>query len=294
MANEEGSIQHAGDKVNGSNSSEHIMVDLQRVSPKVKIIAFVVNSFSGVFDGVETCSTDSHFCTGLKHFNQTTCDAYVQLQKANREKGAKEEDLSAVEKMEEDDNSELDEKASVSYQGADVVEREHNSVLVCKLYRALSSVKAGDGGDKDPDAIKKKRWVWMMKIKPVSGDGSNLRKLLSMVTRNLGDVLPELKKRNMPYQDVADICSVLSGQYLQTLSKTYPAEGLAVKPFIRLMMRTIGILNPPALSAMINDSSVALQMVALLFDLFSQIDVDGNEVCYRFEMNQNRGVDVLR
>ncbi len=281
-------MRHAGDKMLGSEgpdqkSSEHILVDLRRVSPNVKILTFVINSFSGTFEGVHECNTDIHLCkpnAGMEiRFSQEFCDKYCHQQERRREQ-KKDETDSKEGKHTSDDSEEgvgeveTDEKISVSCKGSDVIRRAHNSVLVCKLYRSLVMAVAG-AAESEADTIKKKRWMWMLQIKPVSGDGSSLGKLLTMIKKNLLAILPSLA-REMPYRDVADICSVLSGQYLETLSKTYPKGGLALKPFIRLMMETIGLLNPPALAAMSNDPNVALHMVALLFDLFSQIDVDGN------------------
>jgi WD40 repeat protein len=289
MSNEGGSVRHAGDKTSGSKgllkgdqeSREHIVVDLRRVSPNVKILAFAINSFSGTFEGVREYNTDIHLCkpnAGMEiRFSQEFCDKYCHQQERQREQKKDETDgkQTSEDSKEGVGEVEKDEKVSVSCKGSDVIRRAHNSVLVCKLYRSLVMTVAG-AAESEADTIKKKRWVWMLQIKPVSGDGSSLGKLLSLIKKNLLSILPSLA-REMPYRDVADICSVLSGQYLEKLSKTYPKGGLAVKPFIRLMMETIGLLNPPALAAMSNDPNVALHMVALLFDLFSQIDVDGNE-----------------
>jgi hypothetical protein len=112
--------------------------------------------------------------------------------------------------------------------------------------------------------------------------GKTIDEIVPAMQLQLCDIMPQIRIAGTGplIESVNDIVIHLSSEMLTTLKKKFPHEGLECDEFVEVLMVALCGENPK-----LQTREQAIILVALLHDLFTQMDVDG-------EGNRRRSEEV--
>jgi hypothetical protein len=124
------------------------------------------------------------------------------------------------------------------------------------------------------------RCFWHAHAIGKSVTGKTVDEIVPAMQMELRDIMPQIRIAGIGplIETVNDIVIHLSSDMLTTLKKKFPEVGLECDEFVEVLMVALCAENPK-----LQTEEQAILLVALLHDLFAQMDVDGEGTLHLFQ-----------